>query len=460
MALATAGRRHDVAVHHALIAVLEHEGLPKGGCGSWANWHRRRAIVGASGSGDVESWTLLHAGGRAAARKELVMQSSARVHALDQTVLTPVVRHALRSTTVELTHWSIQPLKHLLVNPTTGGLYRVAGRGRDSGRELPWSVVLKLANAPAQEPQPAHWNYWKREYLAYQSRMLDRLPGPLAAPRCLGVAEYADQGTWIWLEDLGEGSQETWSLPHYAQAAYQLARFNGAYLTQQWVPDYPWLNPGLLRQVVARDSDVARVMDPSQPGNAWENGVVDQAFSAALRDKVLQIWADAAHFVAALDQLPQTLCHNDAHRQNLMLRRGERGQDQVVAVDWAFVGRGALGEDLADLTAGSIFWCPGARMEITALEAVCFEGYLAGLQDVGWQDDPRLVRLAYTIHMALRRAAVLPLWIAHFMDDRRQAEMLEHFGLPAEDVLRRWVSLTKVALERAAEARQLIHVLR
>jgi len=62
------------------------------------------------------------------------------------------------------------PLRHGLGNAATGGIWRVR---RPAG-----SAILKVARLPAAaEParafptsdEPDHWNYWRREALAYET---------------------------------------------------------------------------------------------------------------------------------------------------------------------------------------------------------------------------------------------------------------------------------------------------
>ncbi len=63
---------------------------------------------------------------------------------------------------------------------------------RDQGEDRPWSIVLKAVHAPLNHADPAHWNYHRREILAYQNGLLANLPGGLGAPRCLGITEHPE----------------------------------------------------------------------------------------------------------------------------------------------------------------------------------------------------------------------------------------------------------------------------
>lgn len=109
------------------------------------------------------------------------------------------------------------------VTPLTGGaskaaglntgVFRVEGIARRDGDLLPWSLILKaLATSDAPSVRdPASWNYWKREALAFQSGLLEDLPGSLSAPHCYAVQELDEVQVWLWLEDIGE-SVATWTV--------------------------------------------------------------------------------------------------------------------------------------------------------------------------------------------------------------------------------------------------------
>ena len=99
----------------------------------------------------------------------------------------------MHSPTVEVSEWSVYP-----IHSGAGeglGVYRFIGTGEDQGKRMPWSLVLKAFEAPAQGGGVGDWNYWKREAMAYRSGLLDDLPGGTAAPRCLGVEELAVPGS-------------------------------------------------------------------------------------------------------------------------------------------------------------------------------------------------------------------------------------------------------------------------
>jgi hypothetical protein len=284
------------------------------------------------------------------------------------------------------------------------------------------------------------------------------LPDGLDTPRCFGVREDEDGG-WIWLEHIVESTGRRWSHSHFHQAARQVGRFAGAYLTGRPLPVERWLSAPFFRSVFADGNWWATYMDPAAPYNAWQKPVVQQAFGEPLRSRVLKLWDDKRIFFDAFDQLPQVLCHNDLHRRNLMWRIGAQGEEELVALDWAFCGPGAVGMDMGELIATSTYFFESDPAQVGELEATVLDGYLAGLRTAGWMGDARLVRLGYLSSAALWMGATLPGWAAYMLGGDFTCDVLAMYGRPAAEVLAGWVTLTEFLLERADEARWLMRTL-
>jgi hypothetical protein len=74
----------------------------------------------------------------------------------------------------------------------------------------------------------------------------------------------------------------------------------------------------------------------------------------------------------------------------------------VVAIDWGYAGFAPVGTELAALV-GVAFGLAGfPSSQARELDQACFDGYLEGLRQAGWQHDPRQVRLGYTLTVLLR----------------------------------------------------------
>lgn len=100
-------------------------------------------------------------------------------------------------------------------------------------------------------------------------------------------------------------------------------------------------------------------------------------------------------------ELPHTLCHRDAFRRNLRARQEPDGQPQTVALDWAMVGIGILGEELVRLFGLTLLFFSVEIERIAEMDALIFAGYVEGLRAAGWQGDARLARFGFTALAAL-----------------------------------------------------------
>ncbi|NJO35736.1 MAG: phosphotransferase, partial [Rhodospirillales bacterium] len=135
----------------------------------------------------------------------------------------------------------------------------------------------------------------------------------------------------------------------------------------------------------------------------------------------------------ALDRVPQTFCHFDAHRGNLLLQAAPIGT-RLIMIDWATAGSGPIGAD-----AGMLLGVATQRTFFTqhacdALDATIFAHYLTGLRSVGWQGDERLVRFGYTATIALRIViGYLPDDLHTWLDDSWCASLEARTGSPIGD---------------------------
>ncbi|HRJ45221.1 MAG: phosphotransferase [Caldilineaceae bacterium] len=380
-----------------------------------------------------------------------------QLRSMDPAMLTTVLRQEQGNPAFELLDWSVEPLGHEKIIRTTGGLYHFSGHGQDGDGIRPWSVVLKIVNHPSGEmcQAPREWCYWKRELLAFDSGLLAGLPGPVRAPRCYGVTEQEDGG-WLWMEHIVESTGRRWSPADFGRAAYHLGRSAAAYLNERALPDAPWLGEPFFRSTFADGGWWARHMATDTPESVWQHPLVQQAFAPDLRRRILAIWADKYGFFDALDRLPQVLCHNDCHRRNLMWRKADEGQEELIVLDWAFCGLGGVGMDMGELVATSAYFFEYELSAIEEVERLVFQNYLAGLRAAGWMGDERLVRLGYTASAALWMGATLPGWTAIMLDPASGVNVTAMYGRPAEDVLAGWVALTEFLLDRADEARLLM----
>ena len=245
--------------------------------------------------------------------------------------------------------------------------------------------------------------------------MLARLSG-ISAPRCYGVVERPQGGVWLWLEEIVEGIGRQWPLERYMLAARHLAQFNGAYVAGETPVAYSWLSRSPFREVVGEMSPgVARIR------GARDNRYVAQAVSPESAAALLALLDMTGPWLDALDRLPQTLCHWDAHRANLMSRTTVDGVVETVAIDWAGVGWGPIGSELSKLLSQTVNFFGVSPDDLPALDTRLFEHYMAGVREAGWTGDERIVRFGYTASSAMRLIVRTATALELAFDDRKRA---------------------------------------
>lgn len=372
--------------------------------------------------------------------------------AIDQATLTPLVRSALGSKTVEVINWEHEQL-HGGIGVGTA-IHRFSGEGREQEQKMPWSLILKTLCPTEDNTKVSAWNYYKREASAYQSGLLDDLPGGLVAPRCFGILDHADGTCWMWLEDIRDMFDSQWPLQYYGIAARHLGRFNGAYLAERPLPGWPWLSSDWLRHYVELSAPVIEPLRNSLT-NPWGRRWLPEEDS----DQFFHLWAERGLYFDALDRLPQTICHFDIFSRNLFARKSADSDNQTVVIDWAFVGRGPIGADLNPLIWFTIAIGGFGLDKMQELEEIAFEGYLEGLREVGWQGDPQQVRLGYVAASMRYLFPEIGRWLALMLDESLHAGMEQSVGMPMGQIFDSVALMRHSLFGQLDEARDLMGIL-
>ena len=343
--------------------------------------------------------------------------------------------------------WEAVPLKGSFgALDIARSVFRIQGMARVGEVESPWSLVLKVLGPAAGPDDPTHTDYWKRESLLYSSGLLDDLPAGLRAPRCYGCDEPIDGVVWLWLEHVQEDGERAWPLARWALAARHLGRFNGAYLAGRSLPRAPWLSGRRLRTSLERHHPlVARI------AKAPDNPEVSRWWPPQVVAAILRLWEERDAFCDALERLPQTFCHGDAIRRNLL-----SGAEETVAFDWACAGHYAVGEEVGQtLSVASAFYDLEPD-DLPALDEALFASYLAGLRDAGWRGDRTQIRFAYVAHAALRNAFNA---VGASVPEDLGAAALDKYGRTWQELAERRADIRPFLLDRADEARRLMEAL-
>ena len=311
--------------------------------------------------------------------------------------------------------FSTEPLVHNPKNSVTLGVWRVR-----AGRE---SAILKVLSgegverrdAWAASDDPAHWNYWRRESLFYQSDLPAILGhAGLESPRLLQVVERTPSQTAIWLEDVEGRRGDVWSLDDHRCAARALGRAHGLAAARTELRERTWLSRRFLRAY----SDKPVRWDLLEDDDTWRHPLVAECLGERVRESGRQLHAECEWLQGIMESLPRTLCHLDFWPMNLVRRHN----GALVALDWGFLGDGAIGEDLGNHVPDSAFdlFVPSAKLR--RLDEAAFAALLEGLSEAGWRGDERLVRLGVCA------SAVKYVWLLPLMLERALLEAHSAYG--------------------------------
>ena len=300
-------------------------------------------------------------------------------------------------------------LRHNPLNAVTAAVERV-GDARGG------TLVRKELRAPAGPPDhpwaasedPRHWNYWRREADVYRDPDLRRslhdtgldLPGATVTER--------DGGAVLWLEDVTGRPGTAFTLDDHVAVATGLGR---------WQAQGPlrarWASAGFLREYSASKQVPWHLLDDDA---AWDRPLVRDTWPAGLRDGWRRLLAHRAELLTLMERLPRTRCHLDVWVSNEI----RRPTGEVVLLDWAFAGDGAVGEDVGNHVPDAVFDLFWPAERIGELDVACFAAYLTGLREGGWRGARREVRLG-VVASCVKYAWLLPLMLEQAGRDAHHA---------------------------------------
>lgn len=326
----------------------------------------------------------------------------------------------------EAAGWSAEPLTHNPLNAVTVGIWRI--------RAGSFSAVLKVLSPGGEATsdewgasgEPTHWNYWRREALAYEHGLTKAYSGAgVSGPGLLALHHRPDGEVALWLEDAGAGRGTVpgsrWAIEDYRRFAGALGRAQGRIALTRKGLDHPWLTRRYLRDYVLSKGVDRGVL---RSDGAWDLPLIRDNFPEGLRGGLVRLHEERGYLFSLIERLPRTLCHLDVWPNNLFAN----GDGTFVLLDWSFVGEGSLGEDAGNLVPDSVFDLFVPAGLLPDLDRSVFAGYVSGLRDSGWRGDERLVRLA------MCASAVKYEWLGPLMLRRAsEARQPGYGGRDAED---------------------------
>jgi hypothetical protein len=283
-------------------------------------------------------------------------------------------------------------------NPVTEVVERVPRGGATAVRKVLRPDGEVVVGHWVTSDDPRHWNHWRREDRAYATGLVDAFAAEgIRGPRLLERHELDDGSVALVLEDVAGRPGPEWAAEDHARFAGRLGAAQGRLGRPGAVPRLDWLSRGWLRQYTLSRPGQDALRDPA----AWEHPVVVQGWGDArhrIRARFTELWDDADRWIGLVESLPRTLCHLDCWANNAVA--ADDGTD--VLVDWAFVGDGAVGEDVGNWVPDGIFDFFAAPEDFASLDRAVWSNYAEGLDRSGWPYDPDLARLAMCAGGALK----------------------------------------------------------
>lgn len=301
---------------------------------------------------------------------------------------------------VELVTITCDDLGYKTPNFTTAGIFHLYGFVKIKNEQLPWSIILKVIKPDSSEKEePLHHNYWRREALVFESKLLDDLPDSIQTAKSYLVEEQQDGTIWLWMERV-EG-HHAHSQEQFDFIARQLGRFNGTYLTGKTIPNQEWICRGWLKSWTT----ASRMYAPNP----------EVYLNHLHRDNERSIWAWFQGFnkqiennLSSLEHLPRVLAHQDLSQMNMLLVKNDLNIDRLVLIDWQFMSISGIGEDLAKMFGVNMSLGIIRPDQYKAFQASLFKAYIKGLKEMGWQGDEGLARYGYCLSTALRSVWEVP----------------------------------------------------
>lgn len=296
-------------------------------------------------------------------------------------------------------------------NATTGIVERVHAADGTTRIHKQLRRAGTVSTAPAHwvsSPTRTDWNYWAREAEVYTDPGLQAsLIGTGLNLPTTEVHEESDTIS-LWLEDVHGTPGPDFTLTDHIATATALGRWQARPL-----PLPEWASRSFLRAYSgSRPGDLRLVEDD----DAWAQPLIRDTWPTHLRAGWARLLHHREDLLQVMEQLPRTLCHLDTWVSNTI----RRPSGDVVLIDWAFAGDGAVGEDLGNYLPDAVFDLFWPAERLAELEAACWPAYLRALRAGGWDGTDREARLG-VVASCVKYTWILPLLLQKAGDTEHDA---------------------------------------
>lgn len=297
-------------------------------------------------------------------------------------------------------------------NAVTKAIEREFWRGKQAVRKVLTRVNDLDTPVEWQASEiPSHWNFWLREWQVYQSSLSTDLRGSgvrLARPLEL---KRGDLEADLVLEDLSGRSGHALSWQDFALIAKNWGRAQGRLAHSDYLNE-PWTSQQFLRAYTQSKPVNSALLEDNA---VWNLPVISESWTKELREGLQFLYRHADALYDIMETAPQIPCHLDFWPNNVFIV-----DQEVVLVDWAFFGSGALGEDVGNFIPDAIFDGFVAGEDMARLETIMLEAYLAGLSEV--RD------IEWPVQTTLYASAVKYVWLAPLLLERAAREEYSAYG--------------------------------
>ncbi len=260
---------------------------------------------------------------------------------------------------------------------------------------------------------PAHWNFWRREAEVYGSALAASLDGTgVRLAQVLAIEALDDVNVALWLEDVSGRTGFDLTLMDYVLISRAWGRAQARLIDAGSWLEKPWTSRGFVRAYASSKPVNYALLDDA---GVWRQPLIENHWPAGLAAGLRHLYTQREVFFNILERSRQVPSHLDFWPNNVLVD----AQGQVVPVDWAFFGSGALGEDVGNFIPDAVFdgFMPASELPRAAEQMLA--AYVEGLREGGLDFSEDAVR------RNVYASAVKYVWLGPLLLER--AQRAEHF---------------------------------